>query len=264
MFKKKDRHKNRYKTAFSEKLGKLKGFQANIQVNEIATPKICKARKVPFVLEDVVIKELRRLEEADVIRSIPTSQWSSPIVIVLKADNQLRIWGDFKKKINPHVNTEQYPLPATDDLFQRMQRGKTFTKLDLKTAYLQMVYLVISTIDGLKEFKRMPYGITSGPAIFQKKGINWVEVPMTVVNIDDILISGETDEQHVENLTLAELELTVNFSKCKSFVKEIEYAGFILSQHGIRTNPTKIKAVVDAPIPVKVTQLQSFLGWTNY
>ena len=60
-------------------------------MNEIATPKICKARKVPFALEDAVIKELRRLEEEDVIRSIPMSQWSSPIVIVQKADGQLRI-----------------------------------------------------------------------------------------------------------------------------------------------------------------------------
>ena len=54
--------------------------------------------------------------------------------------------------------------------------GGGVTKLDLKTAYLQMVltensskYLVINMIDGLKEFKRMPYGITSGPAIFKKK-----------------------------------------------------------------------------------------------
>ena len=77
---------------------------------------------------------------------------------------------------------------------------------------------------------------------------------MTVVNIDDILISREMNEQHVENLSLvleklAELGLTINFSKCKFFEKEIEDAGFILSQHGICTYHTKIKAVVDAPIP---------------
>ena len=104
---------------------------------------------------------------------------------------------------------------------------------------------------------------------FSKKAINLVEVPMTVVKIINILISGETDEQHVENLTLvleilAELGLTVNFSKCKIFEKEIEYVGFILSQHGIRMNPTTIKAVVDVPIPVQVTQLQSLLGCINY
>ena len=50
---------------------------------------------------------------------------------------------------------------------------------------------------------------------------------MGVVIIDDILISGETDEQHVENLKLvleklAELGLTVNFSKCKFSEKEID------------------------------------------
>ena len=97
-------------------------------------------------------------------------------MVVPKADGQLRICGDFKATINPYINTEQYPLPAADDLFQKMQGGKRFTKLDLKTAYLQMEldddskqYLVINTEDGLKQFNRMPYGITSGPAIFQRK-----------------------------------------------------------------------------------------------
>ena len=155
--------KARFKTVFTEKLGKLKGFNAHIEVDEAAPPKFCKARKVPFALEEAVVTELRRMEDDDVIRSVTTSQWASPIVIVPKADGHIRICGDFKNTVNPHVNTEQYPLPAADELFQRMQGGKTFSKLDLKTAYLQMVldenctkYLVVNTIDGLKEFKRCP------------------------------------------------------------------------------------------------------------
>ena len=50
-------------------------------------------------------------------------------------------------------------MPNPDELFQKMQGGKTFSKLDLKTAYLQMEldeesrkYLVINTPDGLKQF----------------------------------------------------------------------------------------------------------------
>ena len=40
--------------------------------------------------------------------------------------------------INPFINTEQYPLPGPDELFEKMQGGKRFSKLDLKTADLQM------------------------------------------------------------------------------------------------------------------------------
>ena len=125
-------------------------------------------------------------------------------MIVPKPDGQVRICGDFKRTINPFIDTEQYPFPTADELFQKMQGGKKFTKLDLKTAYLQielddetMKYLVVNTPDGLKEFMRMPYGITSGPAIFQRKlAMELSHIPMTVVNIDDILISGKTDEEH--------------------------------------------------------------------
>ena len=73
-------------------------------------------------------------------------------MIVQKADGQIRICGDFKRTINPFINTEQYPLPGPHDLFEKMQGGETFSKLDLKNAYLQMEldedcrkYLVINT-----------------------------------------------------------------------------------------------------------------------
>ena len=37
-----------------------------------------------------------------------------------------------------------------------------------------------------------------------------------------------------------------------------------MSEHGIQTNPDKIKAVVNAPTPKNVMELQSFLGAVNY
>ena len=108
--------------------------------------------------------------------SVSYSEWASPIVVVPKADGQIRICGDVKSTINPFIHTEQYPLPGADELFQKMQGGKLFSNLGLKTAYLQMEldetskkYLIVNTEDGLKQFNRMPYGITSCPAIFQRK-----------------------------------------------------------------------------------------------
>ena len=84
-------------------------------------------------------------------------------------------------------------------------------------------YLVDNTINGLKEITRMPYGVTPASASFQRKlGSELRSVSMTVVKIDDILISGTDEADHLNNLTsvfeiLARLGLTLNESKCRFF-----------------------------------------------
>ena len=152
--------------------------------------------------------------------------------------------------------------------------GDMFSKLDLKNAYLQVElednsrkYLVINTIKGLKEFT---YGVTPASAIFQKKIENALSsVPMTVVKIDDILISGTNEYDNFKNLSsvfdiLSKPGLTLNENKFKFVQPEVEYLGFILDKTGIRANREKIKSILMAPAPTNITQLQSFLGGINY
>ena len=116
----------------------------------------------------------------------------------------------------------------------------------------------------------MPDGVTQASAIFQKKLENELRpVPKTVVKIDDILISGADDEDHLKNLTavfdiLSRLGLTLNKSKCKFFQEEVEYLGFFLDKTGIRTNPEKTKAIINAPASTNLNELQSFLEDVNY
>ena len=266
-----------YPELFSSKLGKMKNFQAKINVKEGAIPKFCKARNVPFALQDAVKLELDRLENEGIIRSIPHSEWASPIVLVPKPDGSIRLCADYKHTVNPQIISDQYPLPTAEELFAKMKGGEMFSKLDLKNAYLQVEleansrkYLVINTIKGLKEFTRMPYGVTSASAIFQRKLENALStVPMTVVKIDDILISGTDEYDHLKNLSavfdiLSKLGLTLNENKCKFFQPEVEYLGFILHKTGIRANPDKIKSILAAPAPTNITELQSFLGGINY
>ena len=92
---------------------------------------------------------------------------------------------------------------------------------------------------------------------------------MTVVKIDDILISGINEDDHLKNLekvlkVLSDLGLTLNKEKCKFSQHEVEYLGFILDKNGIRTNKDKVKAISEAPAPTNITELQSFLGGINY
>ena len=72
-----------------------------------------------------------------------------------------------------HVEVDTHPLSKPEDLFASLAGGKKFTKIDLSHAYLQMMldeeskkFMVINTHKGLYQHTRMPFGISSAPAIF--------------------------------------------------------------------------------------------------
>ena len=82
---------------------------------------------------------------------------------VPKKDGRFRICGDYKVTVKP------------DDLFATLSRGAVFSKLDLSQAYLQYQldeesskYVTINTHQGLYRYTRLPFGVASAPALFQK------------------------------------------------------------------------------------------------
>ena len=67
---------------------------------------------------------------------------------------------------------------------------------------------------------RMPYGLKPASGIFQRFIENALKgIPFTGVKIDDIIISGENDKDHLRNLdlvldVLGTVGATVNKEKC--------------------------------------------------
>ena len=95
------------------------------------------------------------------------------------------------------------------------------------------------------------------------------ELHHVVWYLDDILISGENDEQHLDNLArvLSQLEkygLRGQLSKCQFFQDSVEYLGHEINQEGIQPLVKKVIAIKQAPTPKTVEQLESFFGMINY
>ncbi len=173
-----------------------------------ATPTFCKARKVPYALREKVENELNRLEANGIIEPVKFSNWAAPVVPVLKPDGSIRICGDYKLTVNKAAKLDPYPLPKIEDLFARLAGGKKFTKLDIAHAYQQIPLdeeskdsVTINTHKGLFRYNRLPFGVHSAPAIFQRAMEGLLrDIPSTVVYIDDILVTGETEEEHLQNI----------------------------------------------------------------
>ena len=83
--------------------------------------------------------------------------------------------------------------------------------------------------------------------------------------LDDILLSGEDDFDHLRNFEevltrLEEAGLRLKRSKCAVF----EYLGHRVDAQGLHPVEKKVKAIMEAPTPTNVTELKSYLGLLNY
>src|SRR3954471_3445065 len=118
----------------------------------------------------------------------------------------------------------------------------------------------------------MPFGLTNAPATFQQlidsviAGLKWT---VCLVYLDDIIIFSQTFEEHLKKLTLVfdrlrEANLKLKGSKCRFCLPEVQFLGHVVGADGIQPDPDKVKAVQEFPRPMKLNQLQSFLGLTSH
>ena len=63
---------------------------------------------------------------------------------------------------------------------------------------------------------------------------------------------------------MKELDLHLKFEKCTFGAEEIDYLGMILQPGEITMDPTKLDGIQKWPIPTKVKDVQSFLGFVNF
>ena len=94
-------------------------------------------------------------------------------------------------------------------------------------------------------------------------------LPNVIVYIDDILVTGSNEKEHLYNLHrvlehLAAAGVTLKKSKCIFAVSLVEYLGHIIDKEGLHPSPEKLRAIQEAPQPRNVTELKSFLGLLNY
>ena len=90
-----------------------------------------------------------------------------------------------------------------------------------------------------------------------------------IIYLDDIIVFSKMSKEHIERLRgvfekLSAAGLRLKPSKCEFFKSPIAYLGHIVSKDGIETEKKKITAIQKWPIAKTVTEVCSFLGFTNY
>ena len=197
-----------YDSIFSENVGEIQGFEADVHIDDDVQPIFKKAYQVPFAIRDHIKAQLQTGIDKGVFTVVKSSEWAGPQVTVVKPSGDFRLCGDYKVTVNQVLKSDPYPLQSANDLFATLNGAKYFSKIDLTDAFQQLklsdrskALLTVNTIMGLLTCNRLPYGIKTAPQIFQRvmdemlKGIEGV-----TCYIDDILICSNTETEHYDVL----------------------------------------------------------------
>jgi len=161
----------------------------------------------------------------------------------------------------------------------QLSRAKIFTKLDIRGAY-NLIRIsageewkaAFRTRHALFESLVLPFGLSNAPATFQAY-IHDALPPFLdrfcTAYLDDTLIYSENEEQHIKHVkqileALTKAGLQVKPQKCEFHNNNVEYVGFIITTEGLRMDPAKITTIIEWPIPKKLRDVRSFLGFGNF
>jgi len=235
-----------------------------------------------YPLSEVELQTLREwLKEMERTGKIKhsTSPAGSPILFVPKPHGRgLRLCVDYRA-LDRITIPNRYPLPLMQELQDRVQGARWFTKMDLKNGF-HLIRVregdewktAVRTRYGLFEFEVMPFGLTNAPSTFQDM-MNHIFSDMLDVGVlaymDDILIYADTEERHDNTVRevlrrLQENGLAVSPEKCVWKTQEVEFLGYIIGQEGIKMSQEKVEAVLSWQRPNSLTEVQSFLGFANF
>uniref|UniRef100_A0A5S6Q3A6 Reverse transcriptase domain-containing protein n=1 Tax=Trichuris muris TaxID=70415 RepID=A0A5S6Q3A6_TRIMR len=146
------------------------------------------------------------MEEMGIVRR-SNSPWSSPLHMVPKASGGWRPCGDYRR-LNKATTSDWYPVPHVQDFSANLDGVKLFSKIDLVRGYHQIpvhsddiAKTAVTTLFGLFEFLRMPFGLKNAAQAFQRlmdtvcRGLDFA-----FVYLDDILIASRGHREHLDHL----------------------------------------------------------------
>lgn len=190
---------------------------------------------------DELKKQLEQLTESGFIRP-SKSPFGAPILFVKKKDGSMRMCVDYRA-LNGITVKNSYPLPRVDELFDRLQGAKVFSKIDLRSGYHQIRIApedvpktAFRTRYGHFEFLVLPFGLTNAPATFMPL-MHQIFRPLldrfVLVFLDDILIYSKNMQQHEQHVRevlalLRQHKLFAKESKCELFASRVEFLGPVL------------------------------------
>ena len=265
-----------------EGLGCL-GPPVHFETKPDVTPVQMPIHRVPVAKRSAEKSALDKYEKAGIITKVdePTP-WCSNEVI-RETPRKVRICIDPSQTVNKAILRPIYQMPTLNEQLHRLANAKCFSLVDVRDGFLHVPLdeesshmTTMHTSYGRYRWRRLPFGISSGPEEFQMRLISALEGLEGIICIaDDILVFGEgTDfteaEKDHDRRFVALMErclqknIKLNPTKLQFKLTEVKFMGNIITANGMKADPDKVTAITAMPTPRNKAALLRFLGMANY
>ena len=226
---------------------------------------------------EIIQTQISEMLDKNIIKP-SESPWSSPVILVKKANGQWRMCVDYRK-LNAVTKKDRYPLPRIDDTLDLLVNSTFFSTLDMCNGYWHIEIdprdrekSAFITSEGLYEFNVLSFGLCNAPSSFQRAvnsilgKLRWDKC---LCYLDDIIIFGKTFEEHCERLhevlkVLNQANLKLQKKKCSFGYRQVKFLGHLISEYGVKPDPSKTKALENFAEPSNINHVRSFLGLASY
>lgn len=228
------------------------------------------------------IRHFCKTHEGLIIRK-SKGPWAAPLLLTPKKSNNpnnatiWRICVDYRE-LNKVTKKHAHPLPNAYDEIQRASGHNYYAFLDLENGFWHIPMYpddcektAFVTPFGIYEWLVMPFGLCNAPATFQCFMEEVLEPfrPYVAGLLDDVVVWADTVESlHSKLMSIfsrfVQYGLILNASKCKLFVPDGVFLGFLISKNGISADPAKVAAIHNRPIPSTTSEIRGFVNAAGY
>lgn len=263
-----------YENVFTDIPGRTHLTQCKLNV-ATDTPVNIRPYPLPFATKEAVQQEIRDMLKQGIIEP-SESPYQSPIVVVKKKDGTIRLCIDFRQ-LNKILLNDNEPIPRVDVIFGQLGKARYFSKFDFAKGYWQVpmheeskAMTAFSTSAGLYQFRFMPFGIKTAPAVFNRLMRKVVaDIPHIYFYFDDVLVATETWTEHVATLEaflqrVSESGLTIRPTKSEIGQRSVKFLGHHVENGIIKPQIETLDKIRAAKRPQTKKEVRSFLGLTGY
>lgn len=267
-------------------MGRTHLLQHEIELIDGAKPFYARPHLFSPEMETRVGKELDKMLALGVV--VPSkSPVASAIVPVEKPDGSVRLCLD-SRLLNAITVKDKFPVPNVGHILARIQKTRYLSSVDLSKAFWQVplsntrlkgqfataqeLTAFIVPGRGLFHFKVMPFGLVNSAATqcrLMALVLGHDLEPHVFCYMDDIILLGR-DADHMVGLIsevarrLRAANLAINMDKCQFFVSEMKFLGFVLTETGLKADPSRLAVMQEYPPPRNIRGVRRFLGMTGY
>ncbi|GJZ37757.1 reverse transcriptase domain-containing protein [Tanacetum coccineum] len=226
-----------------------------------------------IMVEENPFKTKHKLKEYKpwILWKVKNQTWVANPVMVKKSDRGWRRCMNFTN-INKACPKDCYPLPEIDWKIESLSGFRLKCFLDTYKGYHQIQMAeeykektTFYTGERVFFYKKMPFGLKNAGATYQRlvdKVFSHQIGRNLEAYVDDMVIKSTFEKEILKDMQetfkrFQSINMKLNPKKCSFGVEEGSFLGHLITKHGIKANPSKVKAVTDLDQPRTLKDIQS-------